>query len=335
MEFIKRYLLPRIVQYLVVLFIGFTVIFIIPRLMPADPIEQNLQMIMSQGQYLDPDAIGQLRQTLKELYGLEGTMLQQYGQFWRRLSRGDFGPSFSQFPTPVMQLIGNSLPWSLGLMIFAVFIAWIIGSIMGALGATFSNSRWTKIFELVAMSIRPIPYYIMALFIVILFAYVLPLFPLSGGYEVGSSPSFSLEFFSELVKHAFLPALSIILLGVGNWFIQMRSVASNIVGEDFVTYAHASGIPKRKIILQYTLRNAILPQITGLALSLGMIFSGSLITEIVFAYPGIGSLLFRAILDGDYNLIMGITVISIFAIATTVLVIDFIYPLFDPRVRLR
>lgn len=333
MLFLKKYLLPRIIQYLVVIFIGTTVVFIVPRLTPSDPIEEYLAVITSQGQYLDPDAIEQLRQTLKELYGLEGNVVQQYFGLWSRLFRGDFGPAFSQFPTPVIELIKISIPWTLGLLITSTFLAWIIGSILGGLAGFFSRTKWAKILEIFTMTIRPIPYYIMALFIVILFAYIFPIFPLSGGYTVGTEVALTWEFLVDIATHAFLPALSLVILGITVWFLQMRSVTINIVGEDYVVYAEAQGLSRKKIVFGYAMRNAILPQITGLALSLGMIFGGALITETVFSYPGIGTLLYNGVTSGDYNLIIGITLFSIIGIASAVLIIDLIYPLLDPRVR--
>ncbi|MGQ9631258.1 MAG: ABC transporter permease [bacterium] len=335
MLFLKKYLLPRIVQYLVVIFIGTTVVFIIPRLTPADPIEEHLEVITSQGQYLDPEAVERLRQTLKELYGLEGSLLQQYIGLWRRLFSGDFGPSLSQFPTPVMNLIRISMPWTLGLLLISTLLAWIVGSILGGMAGFFRRAKWANFLEIFAMSIRPIPYYIMALFVVILLAYVFPLFPMVGGYTVGGKVSLTWAFLVDLVRHAFLPALSLVILGFTVWFLQMRSVTLNVVAEDYVAYAEAQGLPRGKIVFDYAMRNAILPQVTGLALSLATIFGGALITEMVFAYPGIGTLLYNGVTRGDYNLIMGITIFSIIGIATAVLLIDLIYPLFDPRVRYR
>lgn len=333
MDFLKKYLLPRLVQFVVVIFIGATVVFIIPRLIPTDPVEKQLEIITARGMYLDPDSIAAIKQTMRELYGLEGSFLEQYGIFWKRLFKGDFGPSFSQFPTPVTTLIRISMPWTIGLLLVSTLLSWTIGSALGVLAGAFSHAKWARMIGLVSMTVRPIPYYIMALAIVILFAYLIPIFPMSGGYSVGRGQGFTFAYIFDLIKHAFLPALSLVLIGFGTWFLQMRAVTSNIVSEDYVTFAEAQGLPKGKIMFQYVARNAILPQITGLALSLGFIFGGALITETVFAYPGVGTLLFNAITGSDYNIIMGVTIFSVISIATAVLVIDLLYPLFDPRVR--
>jgi|YelNatPaOPRAMG01_1025707.scaffolds.fasta_scaffold00908_25 peptide/nickel transport system permease protein len=336
MNLLKRYIIPRLIQYFIVIFIGVTVVFLVPRFTPLDPVVTVLNRMTSYGaQYLDPSAIEKLKETMMELYGLKGSIWEQYLNFWKRLFKGDFGPSLSIFPTPVISIIANSLPWTAGLLVVVAILSWIIGNILGGIAGYYADRRWSKVMSIVAMSIYPIPYYIMALVLLILFAYIFPIFPMVGGYSIGLTPSFSLEFIFNVIKHAFLPALSLILIGIGWWFLSMRSLTSTIVAEDFVTYAEVMGIPSRKILFQYVMRNGLLPQITNLALQIGGIFSGSLITETVFSYPGLGQLLYMAINNGDFNLIMGIAVLSIIGIATSALLIDLLYPLFDPRVRYR
>lgn len=329
----KKYFIPRLIQYITVLFIGITLVFIIPRLLPSDPVEHQLNRMTAQGQYLDPAAVEEMRETLQELYGLKGGLLEQYIIYWKRLLTGDLGPSFTQFPTPVIKLIKISLPWTVGLLLSSLLLSWLIGTVLGGIKVSFPNSIVAKVIEILAMGIRPIPYYIMALVLLILFAFVFPVFPMSGGYSVGAKVGFNLKFILDLLRHAFLPVLSMVVLEIGGWFIQMRNVATNVIEEDYVVYAEALGLPKIKIIFQYIMRNAIIPQITGLALNLGFIFGGALITEIVFSYPGIGTLLYSAILAGDYNLIMGVNIFSIVGVSTAMLIIDLIYPLLDPRVR--
>lgn len=333
LDVFKKYFIPRFIQYITVVFIGITLVFIIPRLLPSDPVEHQLNRMTAQGQYLDPEAIDEIRETLQELYGLKGGLFEQYVSYWKRLFTGDLGPSFTQFPTPVIDLIRTSLPWTVGLLFTSLMISWIIGTVLGGLRVSFPNSRIARFIEIVAVGMRPIPYYIMALLLLILLAFVFPIFPMAGGYSIGARIGFNARFLKDLVRHAFLPVLSMVVLEVGGWFLQMRNVASNIVEEDFVVYAEASGLSKIKIIFYYIMRNAIIPQITGLALNLGFIFGGALITEIVFSYPGMGNLLYSAILAGDYNLIMGINIFSIIGVSTAMLIIDLLYPLLDPRVR--
>lgn len=335
MDFIRKHLLPRIIQYLVIIFIGITIVFIIPRFSPSDPVMETINRATQRGKYIDPSAVEELKKSMYEMYGLAGGPLEQYFNFWKRLVRLDFGPSLSSFPDPVMDLIKRALPWTAGLMLTATLIGWIIGNIIGGLAGYFSRKRWARILEIIAITIRPIPYYIVAFILVFLFAYIFPVFPLGGGSSIGMVVSPSWGFISDIIKHAALPVLTLVMTGFGVWFLPMRSLASSIASEDFVKYAEFSGLPRSKILYYYVMRNAMLPQVTGLAILLGNIFGGTLIIEYVFAYPGLGMLLYEAVIHADYNLIMGITVLSIIGIATGTLIIDLIYPILDPRIRSR
>ncbi len=256
-------------------------------------------------------------------------------RFGGRLIKGDFGPSLFQFPTPVMDLIMISLPWTAGLLITTTIISWIIGNLLGGLAGYFKNKAWAKTLDNISMVLRPIPYYIFSLLLLILFAYLIPIFPSAGGYSVGRRIGFNWAFISDLLIHSFLPAMSLVILGIAANFMTMKLIVSNIVAEDYVMYAKAGGLKESTIAFKYVIKNGLLPQITGLALSLGQIFGGALITEIVFSYPGLGTLLYGAINSGDYNLIMGVTSLSVIGIAGATLLVDLIYPLFDPRIRYR
>lgn len=333
MVFVRRYLVPRLIQYLLVVFVGITAVFFIPRALPADPVQRTISQLQARGSTVDPATIEDTIADLTELYGLEGSTWDQYWDFWRRLFQGDFGVSFFQFPTPVSQMIRSALPWTLGLLVTTTAIAWILGILLGGLAGYFNRSRWSRILDAGAMIIRPFPYYIFAFILLLLFGYVLQWFPIAGGTDIGRQPSFSWAYISDIVSHAFLPAFSLVLLGTASWFQTMKLIVQNVNSADYVQYAKMGGIKEHRIVSRYVIRNGILPQITALALVLGQIFGGALIVEIVFSYPGIGSLLYNAILTGDYNLIMGITVFSIMAISTAILIIDLIYPLFDPRIR--
>ena len=335
MRFVRRYLVPRLIQYVLVLWLGITLVFLIPRLMPSDPVEAQINTLLHQGTYLGPAGVKEMTGILREMYGLKGGLLEQYVTFWKRLFTGDFGPSLFMYPTPVIELISQSLPWTVGLLLVSTVLGWIIGNITGGLTGYFRQSRILRILDGLAMFVRPIPYYIFALMLIILFAYLLPIFPLGGGLVIGTKFSFTWSIVGNLFKHAFLPLMSLMLLGVAVTHQTMRLIVQSVKDEDYIRYAKIGAVKERTIFARYAMRNAILPQITGLALSLGQIFGGALITEIVFSYPGIGFLLYRAIVLTDYNLIMGITTISIIAIITGILIIDLLYPLFDPRIRFR
>ena len=333
-KFILRYLIPRFIQYLTLIFVGTTVTFIIPRLSPTDPVEAQVSLMIARGSSLDPESIEAMRTALTDLYGLSGSPVEQYFAFWGRLFRGDLGPSLSNFPTPVSKMIGQALPYTLRLLIPAVIISFIIGNFFGALSSYYPENRALNVIEVLGQAVRSIPYYIVAIVLLVVFSYFIPIFPFSGAYPLGTRPDWSSpEFILKYLEHGVLPAATLVLVGFGGWFVGMKSLTSNIISEDYVVYAETAGLRKNRILIQYIMRTAMLPQLTALAMSIGTIFSGALIMEVVFGYPGIGSLAIRAIYSNDYSMIMGITIYSIIGVATAVFIIDLLYPLFDPRVR--
>jgi peptide/nickel transport system permease protein len=331
--FVKRYLIPRLIQYFLVIWLGITVVFLIPRLTPNDPIMRVIGELRGRGSTLEPGAMDGIIRDLTELYGLEGSWLDQYWAFWGRLVKGDFGVSFFQFPTRVNKLITTAMPWTLGLLLTTTAFSWIGGNILGGLAGYYSRKSWSRTLDAFAMVIRPLPYYIFAFALLLIFAYVVRWFPITGGASLGAVPTLHWSFIKDVLWHSALPAFSLSILGGAVTFQTMKLLVQNINAENFVQYAKMGGVTEDRIVGKYVIRNALLPQITGLALSLGQIFSGALITEIVFGYPGLGMLLYRAIINGDYNLIMGITLFSIVGLTTAILFVDLTYPLFDPRVR--
>jgi peptide/nickel transport system permease protein len=328
----KEYVLPRLLQWLLVIFIGVTITFLVPRLSPVNPVEQAMGRITA-FQSLSPEATIALRESIQDLYGLNGTIFEQYVTFWKRVLKGDLGPSFSSFPMAVNTMILNSIGWTVGLLGTAVMIAWLLGLILGSLAGYFPNRWWSRVLENTLITIYPVPYYIVAFVLLMLLTFYFPLFPLVGGSK--GTPSFTWGFISSLLRHSFLPALSIVIGATAFRFIMAKALTSSEVSSDYVQYAEMAALPKRKILFSYLIRNTMLPQVTDLGLSLGAIFEGALITEVVFSYPGIGNTLYNGIVSADYNLIMGITLLSIVGIATASLLVDLIYPLIDPRVRYR
>lgn len=332
-RFILRYLIPRFLQFLTIIFVGITVTFIIPRLSPADPVEAQISMMMARGGALDPQSIASMRAALTDMYGLSGSPVQQYFAFWGRLLRGDLGPSLANFPNPVSGMIGQAMPYTLSLLIPAVLISWIFGNLFGALSSYYPKNKALNVIEVVGQAVRPIPYYIVAIVLLVMFAFFIPILPFSGAYPIGTRPSWTFAFALIYLRHSILPAATLVLVGFGGWFIGMKSLTSNIISEDYVVYAETAGMKESKILSQYIMRNALLPQLTGLAMSLGAVFSGALIMEIVFGFPGLGMLTMAAVLRNDYSMIMGIAIYSIIGVAVAVFLMDLIYPLFDPRVR--
>src|SRR5882757_2209472 len=328
------YLMTRLGQFALVVFIGINIAFIVTHATPIDPVEQSIAAATQFGS-TSPEAIAMMRQSLKELYGLEGDLGQQYVAFWRRIVAGDFGPSLSAFPTPVSTLIGRALPWTVALLVVSTLLTWVLGNLLGGLAGYFRRNRTLRFAGILAMAFHPIPYYIVAFLLLIVFGYLWPVLPISGGYTMNMSRDWSWAFIGSVVSHGILPVLSLALVGLGGWFMGMRSLVSNVVTEDYVAYAELAGVERSRILRSYVMRNALVPQVTGLAMSLGAIFNGAIITEQVFGYPGIGTLLVSAVYAGDYSLVLGITTVSILAVSAAVLLIDLAYPLLDPRVKAR
>jgi peptide/nickel transport system permease protein len=326
------YALRRLLQFVLVVFIGINISFVVTHATPIDPVEQSIAAATAFSS-TSPEAIAMMRQSLRELYGLEGGLGEQYLSFWKRVVVLDFGPSLSAFPTPVATLIARALPWTAGLLLVATTLTWVLGNLLGGLAGYFSDSRTLRLTGLVVMGLHPIPYYIVALLVLIVFGYVWPVLPITGGAQMNMARGWNIDFVLSVLRHSILPVLSLVLVGLGGWFMGMRSLVSNIVSEDYVVYAELGGVARGRILRSYVMRNALVPQVTGLALSLGGIFNGAIITEQVFGYPGMGALLIDAVHAGDYSLVLGLTSVSIVTVSFAVLLIDMLYPLLDPRVK--
>ena len=333
MKFVRQYLIPRLIQYVLMISLGVTIVFFMPRLLPIDPVMAQIRLMEGLGGGMDPAAQAEMIATLRELYGLEEGLFRQYVSFWRRFFTLDFGPSLSRFPVPVNWVIGIALPWTVGLLLTGTLLGWIIGNILGGLTGYFRRSRLLKIIDGIAMFVRPLPPYVLALMLIILFAFLLGLFPLRGALRVGMEITFTWPVVREVLRHAFLPVMALALMGAADNHQTMRLLVQTVKDEDYVRYAKIGSVKERTIFGRYVVRNALLPQITALSLSLGRIFGGALIIEMVFSFPGLGLLLYEAIMMADYNLIMGISSMSIMLLATSLLLVDLLYPLFDPRIR--
>lgn len=327
------YVLKRFGQFALVVFVGISLTFFITHLTPVDPVEQMIASITAFGD-TSPEAVRMMRESLGELYGTGGPLFEQYLGYWGRMLVLDFGPSLSAFPTPVSILIGRALPWTVGLLLVCTLIVWTLGNLLGGLAGYYRNNRTLKLLGLLVMGLHPVPYYIIAFVLLIIFGSLWPILPISGGAAANIERGINAEFVLSVLRHSILPALSIILVGLGSWFLGMRALVSNIVTEDYVAYAELGGVDRRRILSSYVMRNALVPQVTGLAMSLGAIFNGAIIVEYVFSYPGLGRLLIGAVYSADYSLVLGVTAISIIAVSAAVFLIDVLYPLFDPRVQL-
>lgn len=331
---VLQYVAKRLGTYVAVLFIGLTVTFLLPRLLPADPIEGYIGQVQSCANgTLTAEAITQLRSNLEELYGLKGNILTQYVHYLDRVVLHlDFGPSFTYYPTTVSSMILTALPWTLGLLLISTIIAWVLGNLVGVVAGYFHARKSATVLEIIGILLYPIPYYILAVSMILLFAYVLPIFPLSPTFPVGPiSPSLV----GSIIYNSTLPAITLVLANFGWNILSMKALAVATTEEPYVTFARLKGTSNGTRMFRYVFRNAMLPQVTALALSLGTVFNGALLTEILFSYPGVGLLMRTAASSGDYNVLYGAITLSIFAVATAGLVIDLVYPLLDPRIRNR
>lgn len=329
---ILQYVAKRIGLYLAVLFIGLSITFLLPRFMPANPIEAYISQLQSRANgSLTPEAIAEMRVNLEELYGLKGDLLTQYFNYMKRIvTQFDFGLSIAFYPQSVTTMILGALPWTLGLLLTSTLVAWLLGNMVGLVAGYFHTKKAATILEVVGILLYPIPYYILAVSVILLLAYIFPIFPLSPTFPVGEMTP---QKFGMVIYNSLLPALTLVLAGFGWNILSMKALAVATTEEPYVTYARLKGASNWTRMVRYVFRNAMLPQVTALALSLGTVFNGALLTEMLFSYPGVGLIMRTAASGGDYNVLYGAIAISIIAVATAGLVIDLIYPLLDPRIR--
>lgn len=330
---VARYLIRRIGIYLFTIFGSFTVAFIFFHLIPGDPI-RNLFAALEQQYRYSADVSVDMLEIYRQQLGIDGTLPEQYVKYLSNvLLHFDLGPSLTAFPTPAQDLILRAMPWTIGLLSISVVIAWILGVIAGGLLGWFRNARASNYLVTLAIGLSQIPQYIVALLLLFVFAFTLAWLPTRNAYPANTVPSFTPEFFLGVIRHGTLPALSIILVSLAGWMLSTRSLVVSILGEDYLLYAQSKGLPRSQVFGNYVLRNALLPQVTALAISLGFIVNGALLIETLFNYPGLGSLLVRAIAILDYNTIQGIVLISIVSVLTANLLLDLLLPLIDPRIR--
>lgn len=324
--------LKRAMQMIVVILVGTSTAFLVTHQSPINPVERQLGRITARSNF-SPEAIEAMRSALTDLYGVDKSLPEQYLNFLRRVVVGDLGPSTLAFPTPAMTLVMRALPWTAFLLTVSVLVTCVLGNLFGGLAGYFQNSRLLKVLGVASMGVQPIPYYIVAFLMLIFFGFVWPVLPISGAYAMNVESGWNIDYILSVAEHAILPVSSLIIVGFGSWFLGMRALVSNIVTEDYVTYAELAGVPRRRLVLSYVMRNAAVPQLTALALTLGTIFSGTIITEQVYNYPGLGTLLVDAVNEGDNTTVLAVSTVSVIAVAIAIFVVDLLHPLLDPRVR--
>ncbi len=328
------YVLRRVFQFFVIIWAAATINFFLPRLAPGNPVRDRLVSAASQGGPLQ-DGIEEMVRSYNTQFGLDQPLPVQYGLYLKHIMTLDFGYSIANYPNTVMHLIRGALPWTMGLLLVSSAIAFVLGTVLGALVTWPKAPRFVKYLMGPAIALSAIPYYLLGLTLIYGLAIAIPLFPLSGGYSIGAIPHFDLPFLFDILRHSLLPGLSVVISSVGFWMLGMRGMMITTKGEDYITFAEAKGLKDRRIFFSYAVRNAMLPQLTNFAINLGTVISGLVIVEVIFAYPGMGSLLYTAITGSDYFLIYGIVYMTVLTIALATLAIDLLYPILDPRISYR
>ncbi|MGH2557656.1 MAG: ABC transporter permease [Thermomicrobiales bacterium] len=321
------FLAQRIGFYLLAAWASLTLNFFLPRMMPGDPASAMFARFQGQAQ---PEQIAAMRKA----YGLsDAPLYEQYFTYLTHIFRGDFGLSISWFPAPVTEVIMTGLTWTLVLGLTATILSFLLGSILGIMGAWKRGGMTDSVLPPLLLFIGSFPYFWLASLALFFLAFRWDLFPLRHAYEDGMSPAFTLEFLQSAAYHLLLPGLTVLVVSIGGWLLGMRNTMIAVLAEDYITMAEAKGLSQRRIMFAYAARNALLPNVTAFGMALGFVISGALLTEIVFAYPGLGYQLLTAVRNLDYPLMQGIFLMITFAVLAANLIIDLLYVRLDPRVR--
>lgn len=324
-----RYFVGKSLWFLITLFFAFILNFMLPRLMPGDPVA-GIVARMAQGM-TEAAGVQAIYEQYTELFGLNKPLYEQFFIYVNNVLHGDFGYSISQYPRTVADVIGSSILWTVILQLPAIIVGWMIGNVLGALAA-YRKSGFDKVLMPTSLFMSSLPAFGMAVILLVLFAVSMELFPTSGGYGFDMIPNFSWGFIWSVIMHYQLPFWSIVLVLIGGQAIGMRSMAIYELNADYVKFSRFMGIKDNKI-LRYVFRNAMLPQVTGLALAIGTLVGGALVAEIIFSYPGLGTTILSAVLGGDYPLISATALIITIMVLVSTFIIEILYGFIDPRIK--
>lgn len=329
------YVLKRIGFFVIIVWLAGTLNFFIPRLSGQNPVRERLLEQAVVGGYVQA-GMNDMVAEYNQRFGLDQPLWIQYFRYMGDLLHGDFNYSIANYPRTVLSIMGDALPWTIGLLTMTTILSFILGTLLGAVLGWPRSPRILRFFLPPLLVLHAIPYYLLGLILVFLLAFQAGLLPDSGGYTSGTIPNpASFSFWVDVGKHAILPSLSIILAAVGGWALTMRAMVVTVQGEDFITFADAKGLKGGTIFLKYAVRNTLLPQVTSLALAFGYIVSGAVLVEVVSGYPGIGTVLFAAIRQADWFVIQGVVFTLIISLGLATLLLDLTYPLLDPRITYR
>lgn len=323
------YILRRLLVFIVVVWAAATINFIIPRLVPGDPITVMVSEMAATERIENAQ---QLMAEYRAMFGLNESVWLQYVKYLANSLRLEFGFSYKQFPLKVADLIWGALPWTVGFLGFTVLISFTVGTLLGALIVWRGKSPLLQALVMPLTALNAVPYYLLAVILLYLFAYTWKVLPTGGIATIGAQSGWNQEYVLDVLRHMILPSASMILAGMGRWILGMRGMMVTTMGADYLALARAKGLSKSRIFLRYGVRNAILPQVTGLVITLGHIVTGAILLERIFGLPGVGYLLFQGITYLDYPLIQGTTFMLVLSTALSILLLDLIYPRLDPRI---
>ena len=329
MKGMMKYYGQKVIWYVATLIVAVFLNFLLPRLMPGNPVDMLVNQALTGS--TDPGVREQVVQQYTEQFGLDKSLPEQFLTYVGNLLQGDLGMSISQYPRTVNEIIGSAIIWTLALQIPAIIVGWILGNGLGVLAA-YLRGGVDKVVLPVFMFISNFPAFGLGMVFLWLFASQLHWFPVGGGYAADMVPNFSWAFVLSVLDHYRLPFITMVLIAIGGQAIGMRSMSIYELNADYVKYSRFLGI-RDLTIVRYVFRNAMLPQVTGLALSLGTMVGGNLVAEMVFSYPGIGTTLFNAISGRDYPLLSGCTLIITIMVLIANLVVEILYGVIDPRVK--
>ena len=327
---LARYLGRKLAWTVVVLFVALLLNFLLPRLIPGNPVDAIVGQL-ARGGGAGGEQLRQIHEHFMAEFGLDRPLWEQFLVYLGNVLQGDFGTSFGQYPASVNTLIAQALPWSIAIQLPAILVGWIVGNLLGALAA-FKGGWFDRGAFTVSLFLSSIPPFALAIVLLFLVGVQMGILPVGGAYSFGLTPEWSLVFLGDAITYFWLPFWSIVLVFIGGQAVGMRSMAIYELGSDYVNYNRGLGV-RDGITVRYIFRNAMLPQFTGLALSIAAMISGALITELVFSYPGLGTLLFTAIGQNDYPVIQAITLLITLAVLIANFTVDVLTGFIDPRIR--
>jgi peptide/nickel transport system permease protein len=330
----QGYVLKRVIAFIITSFAAITLAFFLFRALPGDPLSTMIgQISLREGSTTSEDVL-KVSEYYKQLFGYDKPLALQYLYFLRNSFNGlNLGPSMSEFPKPARNVVLRGLPWTVGLVSTSVILAWFLGTAWGTLMGWFRRHRLASIAAALSTLVQVTPVYFVGIGLIILLAYNLGWLPAQHSYEPELLPAWNVEFISSVIRHAVLPMLSMVLVWTASWGMGMRQLIISVMGEDFLLYSEVKGLAPGIILRDYAFRNALLPQLAGLAIALGSTLNGAYIIEYIFQYPGLGYTFIIAIGNRDYNVLEGIIILSILGVLAASLIVDLCLPLIDPRIR--